>query len=346
MSAIINCPFIPISIKPTSHRGSQGVIYADMLAQTGVDITINAAGKITDYSPYDTLYVYHGNDFTGSVNLFGGMKAFPYVENTAAFSQFPGKVYSLAIDFPAYHQILGERISHYQENNKEMQAAWLEVDLENLERMYNEAETIKYPNLTDKIVVGDSHATCMYRPGWTINSIPFKTLNGILNSGLETTLEDFPKISDLEFYFGNIDIRHHLCRIDGSYVDNTKELAARYVQAVEALPYDSLSIYEPLPIEHPSRKLPKTGYYKGQPFYGTWEQRNECREIFRDEIDRLTSKAKLICWTDHLLNGAGELSFDAMEKPGSVHLSRASYPHWTGIDNPEPVTNTLDSFFV
>jgi len=345
MSAIISCPFNSISLKPTSHRGSQGVIYADMIRQSGVDCTINE-NKNPDYNLYESLYVYHGNDFTGGLNLFGVLTGFGGVKITAAFSRFKGQVYSLAIDFPPYHEMIGDRIRRTQEQNKEMQPEWLEVDLDNLERMYNEAQTLVHPNPTERVVVGDSHAICMYRPGWMVNSVPFKTLNGALNSGLETFLEDFPKISELEFYFGNIDIRHHLCRLEGSYIDNTKELAARYVQAVEALPYDSLGIYEPLPIEHPSRRLPKTGYYKGQPYTGSWEQRNECREIFRDEVDRLSSRAKLLRWTDHLLNDAGELSFDAMEKPGSVHLSRASYPHWTGIDNPEPAITTLDSFFL
>jgi len=343
---IIDCPFISMSDKPTSHRGSQGVIYMDMIKQTGVDMTGNFSGKISDLNEYDTLYVYHGNDFTGGVNLFGGMKSFPYVENTRNFSKFKGKVVSLAIDFPPYHEILEKRINHYLENDKELHPAWLEVDLKNLKRMYDEAITVKYPNLTNKIVVGDSHSICMYRPGWNVNSIPFKTLNGILNSGLESTLDDFSEISQLEFYFGNIDIRHHLCRIEGSHIQNTKDLVARYVKAVEALPYDDLGIYEPLLIEHPSRKLPKTGYYKGHPFYGTWEQRDECRKIFLDELDRLTSRAKVIRWTNHLANSQGELSFDAMEKPGSVHLSRAYYPHWTGIDKtPQRAESHLESFF-
>ena len=50
MTAIMNCPFIPIAARPQSHRGAQGVIYADMLKQTGVDIEINWGGKIEDHN--------------------------------------------------------------------------------------------------------------------------------------------------------------------------------------------------------------------------------------------------------------------------------------------------------
>jgi hypothetical protein len=35
-----------------------------------------------------------------------------------------------------------------------------------------------------------------------------------------------------------------------------------------------------------------------------------------------------------------------MEKPRSIHLSRASYPYWTGIkEEPKELESTLESFF-
>ena len=44
---------------------------------------------------------------------------------------------------------------------------------------------------------------------------------------------------------------------------------------------------------------------------------------------------------NYLLNKKGELDFDYMEKPQSIHLSREYYPYWTGIKE----TNTLEEFF-
>ena len=113
----------------------------------------------------------------------------------------------------------------------------------------------------------------MYRPEWTVNSIPFKTLNGAINSGLHTFIEDVGKIEDfdkLEVYFGNIDVRHHLCRISDDIDEKLKDLAKRYVEAVEAVDIKEVYIYELLPIEDESIKLPKSGYYKNKPFWCTW----------------------------------------------------------------------------
>ena len=341
--AILNAPFIPVATRMASHRGAQGAIYADMIKQTGVDITINFSGKIEDHNQYDEMYVYHGNDWSGGMNVFGGVKGFPYVANTRNFSKFKGKVYSLAIDFPPYHEMIQERIDKANEKGNEIQPEWLEVDIDNLKRMYETAETIKHPMMTDKLVIGDSHSICMYRPGWTINSVPFKTLNGALNDDLLTYLDGFGNIEELECYFGNIDVRHHLCRIEGNHVQNAIDLAERYITAVEALPINKVSIYELLPIEDISRKLPKSGYYKDQPFWGTWEERNECRLAFREHLEKRSTITKIIRWVDPLMNKKGQLDFDYMEKPQSIHLSRASYPHWTGEEKNE---TTLEEFYV
>ena len=49
---------------------------------------------------------------------------------------------------------------------------------------------------------------------------------------------------------------------------------------------------------------------------------------------------------NNLMNDKKELDFDKMEKPQSVHLSRASYPHWQGKQWTEkPKSNDLSSFF-
>jgi len=347
MKAILNCPFIPVATRMASHRGAQGAIYADMISQTGVDIDVNWSGKIEDHNQYDVMYVYHGNDWSGGMNVFGGVKGFPYAFNTRNFSKFKGKVYSLAIDFPPYHEMIQERIDKAKEKGGEIQDEWLDVDVANLKRMYETAETIKWVERTRNLVIGDSHSICMYRPGWMINSVPFKTLNGALNDGLVTYIESVgePDIDfdTVECYFGNIDIRHHLCRVEGDRLENTRALADRYIEAVESLPVKNVAIYELLPIEDESRKLPKSGYYKDKPFWGSWEERNECRLVFREQLEMRATHAKIIRWVDGLTNKNGQLDFDYMEKPQSIHLSRESYPHWTGQENK---TASLEEFFI
>ena len=92
-----------------------------------------------------------------------------------------------------------------------------------------------------------------------------------------------------------------------------------------------------LPIENESRKIPQSGYYKGQPFYGSWSERNDFRNQFNDYIEK---EYGIIRWTQHLYNELGELDFKYMEKPQSIHLSREFYPYWNGME-----TNSLEEFF-
>ena len=84
-----------------------------------------------------------------------------------------------------------------------------------------------------------------------------------------------------------------------------------------------------LPIEDVSRRIPQSGYYKGQPFYGSWSERNDARNKFNDYIEKEYGIKR---WTGHLFNKEGKLDFKYMEKPQSIHLSREFYPYWNGIE--------------
>ena len=127
-----------------------------------------------------------------------------------------------------------------------------------------------------------------------------------------------------------------MCRLDGGWESNIIKLANRYVEAVKKLSVPG-RIYELLPIEDESRKIPQSGYYKGQPFYGSWNERNSARKLFNEIIH---DSGYGIKWTNYLMNSKGELDFAYMEKPKSIHLSREYYPYWTGKE-----TNSLEEFF-
>ncbi len=363
MRALLATPFIPIAKNLSSHRAGQGVIYADQLKCAGVDVTVNMSLNLyhSDFNKFDALYVYHGNDWSGHLNLFGGLKEFPHVDNFVNFSKFKGKVFSLIIDFPDYHAQLKHKVDLANEKNKEIDPRWAEVDWDNILRMEKESVMVN-PNtlvLYDKIAMGDSHAICMYRPGWMVNSVPFKTLHGALKMGLDSFIinESGNKFKELEYYFGNIDIRHHLAR-QHDPEEATRKLVKDYfeeAQRVSKLTGATIRLYEPLPIENPKRSIPKTGWYEGAPFYGNWHERNQIRNIFIDEaIKHQKKKVKFFRWTSNLINTHGELDFKYMEKPKSVHLSREFYPHWQGwewnaIRKPDINTNiqnavTLEDF--
>jgi len=345
MKGLVASPLNTISKHMYSHRAAQGVIYADQLKRSGKDISINMSGDLycSDFNKFDELYIYHGNDWSGSVNLFGGLEADGCGYNFANFSEFKGKVYSLVIDCPDYLSMLHERIKRTDPDK--VHAVWKRVNWDNLKHVQETAETID-PNTVKRyqtISMGDSHAICMYRPEWMNVSVPFKTLHGALKLGLKHFIpEKQTKYKKLEFYFGNIDVRHHILR-QPDPKQAVKDLVDEYFR--QASEFDAeVTIYELLPIENESRSIPKTGWHKGTPFFGTWQGRNDIRKLFRDECLKRSGKVKFFMWTHSLINVNGELDFEYMEKPKSVHLSRHYYPHWTGFEWNNN-GSTLDAFF-
>lgn len=332
----------PISDRMSSHRAAQGVIYADQLHHAGYDVTINFGGRIENYNDWDVVAVYHGNDWGGTVNMFGGVKAYGAIDQIVNLSKFKGEVWSLAIPFPDYAGMIKPRV----DKEPDAHISWKQVDWVNLSKMVD-AKMINTNDLhrLQKIAIGDSHAISMYRAGWQVNSVPFKTLHGALAMGLESFLLGDQKYYAIETYFGNIDIRHHLAR-QADPAQATKTLVKEYVGQcrglLEKYNADTVRIWEPLPIENESRKLPKTGYYKDTPFYGSWEKRNKIRKLFRDQLlENSGDGIQVFLWVDGMLNQKGELDFEFMEKPQSVHLSRASYPHWTGKEWNDQAKNKI-----
>ena len=342
MKTLITSPFTPVSSNIHSHRAAQAAIYAEQLSSFG-NVHLDRTGDIhPNPASFERIYAYHGNDWFGSLNLFGGMKNYGNIDKLIRYSKLKAPVYSLWIDHPKYSEMLKPRL------DGDIHPDWHLVDWENLKKLEDTAITVREIETTNRVVAGDSHAICMYRPGWFVNSVPFKTLHGAIKEGLQTFIEPHHEIA--EFYFGNIDVRHHLNRLP-NMEQRTRNLANRYHEQLAALNLTDVSVYELLPIENESRVLPKTGYYKGSPFYGSWEQRNETRLIFKDEMKNLCAKSRVnfIEWVDPLLNDRGELDFECMEKPKSVHLSRNSYPHWqgrkwSGLSENKP--STLEDFFI
>jgi hypothetical protein len=162
----------------------------------------------------------------------------------------------------------------------------------------------------------------------------FNSLYGALKKGLESYL-----LYDMErviFYFGNIDVRHHLMRQEDP-IASTFSLYDEYVSQVRSLidrkKIKRATIVEPLPIEHEERKIPKMGRYKHDSFYGGVDQRIKLREqikiFLRNQKDIDTFKWPTIF---EKLSGE-EFAKQYMEKPAkSVHLSRSGY-YWDFENN-------------
>jgi hypothetical protein len=90
---------------------------------------------------------------------------------------------------------------------------------------------------------------------------------------------------------------------------------------------EKIEIIQALPIENESRPLPKTGYYKGTPFAGSWQERTDLVKTFNWYVNEMGERNGWQVWKhpEVYLNNLDELDFEVMEKPKSVHIARKYY---------------------
>lgn len=325
-------------------------MYVDMIEQAGHGpLLVDYGHRISKNEGLvgsEVVYVHPGNDWGGALNLYGGLAAeCPKALLELSFLPEETPVFCIPSQMPAYSSLVGERLT--KTDPVKVHPSWNQLDLENLASIEPRAKSIPHPYLWKDYVVGDSHAISLYRPKTSLKSVPYQTLHGALKLGLKTFI-DYYHVKRVGFYFGNIDVRHHLMRQPDPN-EATFKLVQEYInQAYDLVKQRDLhiDIYELLPIEDEARKIPKTGYYKGRPFWGSWTQRNFIRILFKDIARQLIKdlgdeRIQLVEWTDYLLDDAGRLDFKHMEKPQSVHLARASWPYWQG---PKEDTWTVEKF--
>ena len=102
----------------------------------------------------------------------------------------------------------------------------------------------------------------------------------------------------------------------------TRDLFNRYVDYLKSLKQD-VTVTQLLPVEHESRKLPGTGLYKGEKFFGTREERMKLREIAHEILDR--SGLNVLRWPMEWVDENGMKMFEYMEPKQSVHLKPKFY---------------------
>ena len=114
-------------------------------------------------------------------------------------------------------------------------------------------------------------------------------------------------------------MRFHLAR-QSNPIEATKDLFKRYCDY--ASNYNS-TLTMLLPVEDESRKIPKSGQYKGQNFFGSIELRKQLRL----EANKIILKSGLnyLEWPITFLDANENLSFDIMEPKQSVHIRPKYY---------------------
>jgi len=243
----------------------------------------------------------------GVFNFFGGVQD-RQIDSLKKFSAYKGDVLYLN-DFADYTIPCKKRkdLSDY-------------ADL-----TFPKGRVIDITKYGDSVIVGDSHSISAWEPGRTINRLDGKTLNGALKIGLKNLIPTKNQ-KNVQFYFGNIDVRFHFHRFGGA--DAIREIFKRYVDQLTDLKKEgyNITLTHLIPVEDESRKIPGTGKYLGENFFGSQVERLEYVKYFNNLIEQTAESLdlKVARWKNLDYNG---LSFDDMESRQSVHIRPSSYMH-------------------
>jgi len=324
------------SSKMSSHKSAWAYLLQSQLNYFGLESDVlDKSGNIHDY---DVWMIALPMEFAGSYNLFGGATDEP-ASRIERFLDFKGPIYVLNREMPDVGAFVTSRMKSCSER-------WSKLDAEAITQKCEMIETIDLKTATGTFVLGDSHSVSVYPVGADISRNDGKTLFGVMKEGMDKYIPAGTK--HLISYFGNIDVRHHLCRQE-SPVAAAQRLAIDYINHLKSLNIEKVVIHTLLPIEFEGRRIPKTGWYKGTPFAGSRLERVEVMETFNHKVRELGREAgfEVLDWPTHWFEESPEeFASNYMEKPGSVHLSREYY-YWdwaTGKKNNKLVKTIISLF--
>lgn len=287
----------------TSHHG--GGYYHVM---TSILRTEHVIGELdinpdpSTWNEYERLYILEGVNYQeNTFNFIGG----PQPEHRAKLGAMANyKGLAIAVNVPIDLNVFNKRFG--------------------IDHQFTAINTIDFAKLhgdtTRKLVRGDSHSLSVWKPGFGLDRTDGKTIFGFLKDADSLIQKWNEKYDETVTYFGNIDLRFHLMR-QSDPKEATRELFSRYVDF--SLRLNNNTIVGLLPVENESRKLPGTGLYLKQPFFGSRQERMELREIAHDIIKQ--SGCKYYMWPDEWVDQDGTKMFEYMEPKQSVHLKPKYY---------------------
>lgn len=312
-------PVYGFNAKLTSHRSSWPHMLAAQMKYAGLKNTKVITSKDEDLSKYHAIILDWGMEFKGVFNVFGGASD-DLAQDLEKFAAYEGSLYSAHVEPPDIAGFIEARRHTGTERfqklsvdpfiNKNMWMKWFD-----------------HVFYSEHIVFGDSHALSCYRPGYMMYRHDGQTLHGILKQGISNVVPMDAK--HMVFYFGNIDVRHHLCRPNSTslheMMDNMESQLCAWRGGKDP---KKVTIVNLLPVEHEGRKLPKTGYYEGTPFYGSREKRADLVAYYNDRVHTMCKThgfARQEWPEEWYAMDPEEYAEKIMERPRSVHIGRQGY---------------------
>ena len=248
-------------------------------------------------------------NFGGSLNLFGGYDE--KLDRRIRNALEADIVWSLDIDMPDYAKMLSSR-----------KDAPLDI-VEPLREWQARAKTLRSVDLElDWLTIGDSHTAAWAPHGSMVVKENGKTLFGQVRddfSYVREHLDRCPQVKGVTMVFGNIDVRHHICRLGADW----KSLYRSWKSFGDSLSVD-VEFAMPWPVEHEERRLPKSGWFQGQPFWGSQAERSDLVSAVR-EFMLAEGMASVTYPSEWLAMVPETYAKERMEKPQSVHLSPTHY---------------------
>lgn len=309
-----------------SHNRGYAQLWADLL-KDNIVYAMPTTGN-------ETLHLYMGINFTGTLNLFGGASKDLY-DRLSAFLAYSGPIKVLDHDMPDLGKLLVGRIG-----NKTTYEGFDQGFMDKLSVKCSEVNSITmYDMVKDELVIGDSHSLSMTPSETPVIRCDAKTLNGIC-SDHDYILSKIPEgLKKLTLHFGSIDIRHHLLRFNGA--ESAVVLLNKYyelIKKIQALGID-VTICQPVPIETEGRKMAKTTMYKGKPFTGTRLERLQLTAFVIDNM-HTNAPCSVIGYPIEWYSMAPEaFEADIMERPRGIHIGPPNY-----LSRQQQET-TLEEFF-
>lgn len=314
-----------LSPKESSHKSGWAFMLCNQLVNAGFKNASVITDWTTDWSEFDVVLLEHGMEFKGNFNIFGGANDDLFHQINRLYTKGP-RMYSLHHDMPSIATLIEKRLKTGSELFKT-----LESRIDEAKTICEKIQRVDHIEKTNKLCFGDSHSFSQYSPGYMVNRNDGLTLFGTLKKDLSEYI--YPWTSELRIYLGNIDIRHHLMRQADPKTALTK-MIKQYEETLISSGIKTIEVIQVLPIENESRALPKTGYYKDTPFAGTWQERSDLVALMNEMIVNMCDRNGWTTWQHSAAykNPIGELSFDVMEKPKSVHIAREFY-RWDLVSN-------------
>ena len=316
-----------ITTREGSHKGGWARLLKCQLLNLGL-AKVTILDNNDSLSNFDVIIFDLGAEYSGALNMFGGLDAKVF-KRLNEIKEFKGQLFSWKHELADLSVLESRRTNASTcEGFKATQASFIgEVS-----QVLSKTQVFDHAYRTDLLLIGDSHTPSVWTPSAMIERRDGRTLRGMIQHdtiGTYFTLFQLAgvKLKGIHVHCGSIDIRHHVCREK----DPEQECAGfimRLVTRLHDFDFETVVLNHTMGIEDESRELPKTGYFKGTPYYGAWGNRNLCRLIFNEVINDYTKDCpgwSHVALPEYFFNPEGKLRFEVMEKPQSVHLSPEHY---------------------